>query len=349
MEEYIGDIKSLLKSKSDALLEKIAENQKKLDPNTFESISKLNNLGSTSNQLTFLIESVALNDKAMFVNYIDWLKKHYRENKIPLTVIQTTLFAMRDAIGELFDEKIFQLVNENVGVVLEGFDAVSNEIETFIDLSKPQGDLAFEYNMSLLNGDRKTASDLVLKAVKDGIEIRDIYLNVFQISQYEVGRLWLDNKISVAKEHFCTAATQQIMSQLYPYIFSTERNGNVLVAANVGKELHEIGVRMVTDFFEMDGWDTYYLGANTPSSSIIEAIEENGARMVGLSIAMWFHLPYLKKVILELRERYDDSIKILVGGLAFQNSGDKWRELNADGYAKDAQGAIELANNILKL
>jgi len=39
------------------------------------------------------------------------------------------------------------------------------------------------------------------------------------------------------------------MSQLYPYISKNEKTGRVLVATSVSKELHEIGVRMVADFF----------------------------------------------------------------------------------------------------
>jgi methanogenic corrinoid protein MtbC1 len=27
-------------------------------------------------------------------------------------------------------------------------------------------------------------------------------------------------------------------------------------------------MRMVADFMEMEGWDTYYLGANTPTESV---------------------------------------------------------------------------------
>ncbi|MDZ7776615.1 MAG: hypothetical protein U5L09_13885 [Bacteroidales bacterium] len=55
------------------------------------------------------------------------------------------------------------------------------------------------------------------------------------------------------------------MSQLYPYIFNSQRVGKSMVAATVGGELHEMGIRMVADFFEMEGWDTWYLGANAPA------------------------------------------------------------------------------------
>ena len=63
----------------------------------------------------------------------------------------------------------------------------------------------------------------------------------------EVGRLWQMNRLSVAQEHYVTAATQLIMSQLYPLVFRTARRDRRIVAACVGGELHELGVRMVAD------------------------------------------------------------------------------------------------------
>lgn len=77
-------------------------------------------------------------------------------------------------------------------------------------------DLALQYTQMLLQGDRHSAGKLIFDAVKSGVPIKEIYLYVFQPSQYEIGRLWQNNKISVAKEHFCTASTQFIISQLYP-------------------------------------------------------------------------------------------------------------------------------------
>ena len=47
---------------------------------------------------------------------------------------------------------------------------------------------------------------------------------MFQCSQYEIGRLWQMNKLTVAQEHYCSAATQLIMSLLYPRIFDTKKD-----------------------------------------------------------------------------------------------------------------------------
>jgi len=57
------------------------------------------------------------------------------------------------------------------------------------------------------------------------------------------------NEVSVAQEHYCTAATQLIMSQLYPHIFAGEKTERTLIATCVAGDLHEIGIRMVSDLF----------------------------------------------------------------------------------------------------
>ncbi|MFA5535259.1 MAG: cobalamin-dependent protein, partial [Mariniphaga sp.] len=185
-------------------------------------------------------------------------------------------------------------------------------------------------------------------AVEEGVPVKEIYLDIFQNSQYEIGRLWLDNQISVATEHFCTAATQSIMAQLYPYIFTTERLGRRLVAACVGGELHELGIRMVSDFFEMDGWDTYYLGANSPATSIMKAIDEYQADLVALSVSMPFHRSLLRETIKKLRESTSGKqVKIMIGGHALNNFRDNWAAFNADGYAPNANEAVITANKLI--
>jgi MerR family transcriptional regulator, light-induced transcriptional regulator len=136
----------------------------------------------------------------------------------------------------------------------------------------PHGALAERYLELVRAGRRGEASDLILEAVRGGVHVKEIYLHVFQPAQWEVGRLWQTGQLSVAQEHFCTAATQWVMSQLYPWVFSGVRDRGTMIATAVPGELHELGIRMVADFFEMHGWDTAYLGANVPADGVAEAV-----------------------------------------------------------------------------
>jgi MerR family transcriptional regulator, light-induced transcriptional regulator len=147
-----------------------------------------------------------------------------------------------------------------------------------------------------------------------------------------------------AQEHYCTAATQLIMSQLYPRIFSGERNGQTLVATCVSGDLHEIGVRMVSDFFEMEGWDTYYVGANAPTESVVRTIADRRADVLAISATITSHVRTLKQLIATVRaDAACNGVKVLVGGYPFNLAPELWREVGADASAPDAAMAVEMA------
>lgn len=219
---------------------------------------------------------------------------------------------------------------------------------SFADNEEPLVNIASEYLNQLLGGNRKTASQLILKAVERGEAVQDIYLYVFQRCQREIGYLWQTNQVSVAQEHYCTAATQLIMSQLYPYIFSTEKIGRTLVATCVSGELHEVGVRMVADFFELAGWDTYYVGANAPAESVVSALLETNADMLGISTTIHFHLDEARHLINTVRTSgVPEHVKIMVGGYLFNIAPELYKKVGADTYAKDAQQAVSVAHHLL--
>lgn len=206
---------------------------------------------------------------------------------------------------------------------------------------------AENYLASLLNKDRQRAEEIITKAIENGVSVKDIYLDIFQPVQWEIGRLWQTNQISVAMEHYCTAATQFIMSRLYKYIFSTEKNGKSLVATSISGELHELGIRMVSDFFEMEGWNTYYLGANTPNKSILDMIREVDADILAISATIYFNIPQVTELITYIKSETDpDQLKILVGGKAFNSYNELWKQVDADGYATDAEKAITEAHRL---
>jgi methanogenic corrinoid protein MtbC1 len=224
----------------------------------------------------------------------------------------------------------------------------NSESSSFIPLGSRAGDLSRTYINALLEGKRHLASELVLQAADRGMSIRDIYLNVLQPAQYEVGRLWQLNQITVAQEHYCTAATQLIMSQLYPRLFAGEKSKGHVLATCVGGDLHELGIRMVADFFELDGWNTFYLGANMPTPSVVQSIIERRADIVAISATMTFHVRTTEQLIAAIRSKPQLArVRILVGGYPFNRVPDLWQRVGADGSAGNAQDAVNIANNLM--
>lgn len=298
--------------------------------------------------LTYLSEAIAAEHPSLFANYIGWAKVLLTGIGIPMEELVTTLLIMKQVLKQEMPVEARVIIDEYLEQGLSQLPTLPTQLSTVINEQQPLGHLAKQYLEMLLRGERHLASRLILAAVEEGREVKDIYLHVFQRTQYEIGRLWQMNQVTVAQEHYCTAATQLIMSQLYPYIFATTRKNYALVATCVGGELHEIGVRMVTDFFEMAGWDTYYLGANVPASTILETIEQRQANILAISATMTFHIHRVENLIQTIRSRDNfQATRIMVGGYPFNLEPKLWKKVGADAYANNAQEAIDTAEELL--
>ena len=230
---------------------------------------------------------------------------------------------------------------------IEAMERAPTSLPSFIQGDSPLDNLARRYLEALLQTNRQRASKLIAEAFARGASIRDIYMHVFERTQREIGRLWQINKINVAQEHFCTAATQMIMSQLYPYIFSGKQKDRSIIVACVGGELHEIGARMVADLFELEGWDSTFLGANTPPEGIVAMVKANRNDVVALSTTMTFNIQHTVEIVRMLRQKVTEPLKVLVGGYAFNMSPGLWKKIGADGYAADADTAILTAQKLI--
>jgi methanogenic corrinoid protein MtbC1 len=105
---------------------------------------------------------------------------------------------------------------------------------------------------------------------------------------------------------------------------------------------------MVADFFELEGWDTYFLGANTPPESIRHAVEEHRADVLAVSVTMTFHVSHVSALIDDLRKQPGtQKTRVLMGGYSFNLSPQLWKKVGADGYAIDAYKALLEANRVL--
>ena len=311
---------------------------------------RVKSLEDAGYHLRYLAEALASENHQFFVDYVGWAKILLAKHGVRAEDLLFHLQCMQEAVSDLVAPDLAAEATRIIAQAMAEFPALPEDIETFIDPSKPHAALAHHYLQSLLRGERQHASRLILESVADGIGVREIYLHVFQPSQYEIGRLWQTRQISVAQEHYCTAATQLIMSQLYPYIFATEKSGGRLVATCVSGDLHELGVRMVADFFEIAGWDTYFLGANTPIPAVVQAVIERKATVLGISATITYNVRAVVEMIAAVRASPACAgVRILVGGYPFNLDPELWRKVGADGHARDADAAIALAQSLTHL
>lgn len=196
-----------------------------------------------------------------------------------------------------------------------------------------------------LAGDRREALRLVMEeGVARGITAAEIHLGVVAAAQREIGRLWQENRITVADEHQATAISQLALASVYGHLTrGPARDRRVLVACVEG-ELHDMAARIVADFLDADGFDVVFLGASVPTSSLLQKIRACRPDLVALSVTMTFHVASAVAAAAAVREAHP-GIPVLVGGEALVRTPGAFPEgvLLGRGSARDVVDAVRAA------
>jgi methanogenic corrinoid protein MtbC1 len=200
------------------------------------------------------------------------------------------------------------------------------------------------YLDAIREGDRRRAFQVIDEARSSGLELSTIYVGVFQPALREIGRLWQQNAITVADEHLATAITQAAMARAYQSAFSWRSAlGRTLIAACVDTERHEVGLRMLCDLLDLEGWHTTYLGASVPVESLVTMVQRRRPDVVALSAALTPHVPRVRSMVDAIIGTLGDARPlIIVGGRPFLDDPALATRVGADFTAENAVDAVRL-------
>jgi MerR family transcriptional regulator, light-induced transcriptional regulator len=197
-----------------------------------------------------------------------------------------------------------------------------------------------EYVAGLRAGDRRRAIGAITDGRAKGLDLRTLYLSVLQPALREVGRLWECGEMTVAQEHLATAITQTVMSRLAIEQPLPSAEGPTVIAACVDAERHALGLRMLCDLLELEGWTAIYLGATVPARDLIKMIAERRPRALALSVSLTPHLLAVRAAINEVRALGDPQPIVVVGGRAITTP-EVAERIGADFTAGDAGDAVD--------
>ena len=332
-------------------------------------------------RLMHLAEAVAADRGELFVQNALWSRAAFLAREIDDTDLRRNLECTREVCGQELPKDVASTASKFID------DAIAALARGSCDPLRPEHDDANEtrpsrvYLLHLLQRNQSAAADLVFEAAREGKSIAEIYETILTPALIEIGRMWHLQEATVADEHYCTAATQMIMAQLRAQLQAQlqaqhraqgaaqatahTRTPNVgresqpgrpqrrLLAMSVGGDLHDLGIRMVADLFEMEGWSTEYLGANMPTSEVLLALVGPDGTPAFDLIAVSANTTLSIRAVADFidavrRDPVARAIPIMVGGGAFRGVDDLWKVVGADGFAKSASSALTLAGELIQ-
>ncbi|GKU24853.1 helix-turn-helix domain-containing protein [Clostridium folliculivorans] len=200
-----------------------------------------------------------------------------------------------------------------------------------------------DYLTFLLEGNSKAARELVIEYFEKGLPMGFIYFDIFEKALKEIGSLWESGKIDVWQEHFISEVTLDTMREVKAREKRKKHKSHSVIGVTAGPEQHNIGLKMVLDMLEIEGWNTVYLGSNVPVGSLIKAIDTEKPSLVAISVTMEYHMESARFMIQAIKDKFKESApKIIIGGGAFNNNPKLWKTTGADEFSSNTDDMLEL-------
>ena len=113
-------------------------------------------------------------------------------------------------------------------------------------------------------------------------------------------------------------------------------------------DLHDIGKNLCIMMLRGSGFVVVDLGVDTSPEEFIEAVEDNEAKVLGMSALLTTTMPNMGRTVEAFEEIGSrDIVKVMVGGAPLtQEFAD---DMGADGYGKDAISCVDLAKSFYGL
>lgn len=121
------------------------------------------------------------------------------------------------------------------------------------------------------------------------------------------------------------------------------KKGNIVIATVHG-DIHDIGKNIVKLLLENYGYNVIDLGKNVPPETVLNAVIENHAPLVGLSALMTTTVPAMEKTVKLVKEKAPWCKTVVGGAVLTQDYADK---IGADKYAADAMESVRYAETVI--
>ena len=293
--------------------------------------------------LSFLAAAVDANSDAMFLDYVEWTKSVLVSRKVPARDLAQNL----EILASVLERHVPAATTVAIPLVrtaIEQLPAMPTEVPSFIDRASAAGAIAGGYLQRLLAGDTKAAIATIADALLLGVPIPNVCSEVLQIAQQEVGRLWQLDEISVATEHYCSGVTQQVIGQICTRRRASDKpTTKRMLAMCAPGELHDIGLRIVTELLQLEQWQTVYLGANVPPGAAVQMCVDRRPDVLLISASLAPRIAGVAEVVRMVRERDElNALQIVVGGRVFARHPEVVQFTGANGCAETATALVEL-------
>jgi len=200
---------------------------------------------------------------------------------------------------------------------------------------------------AVLKGNRNGIVKITKEALESGEKPAELLNQVLLPAINQVGEYFDQGKYFLPQLIASAEAMKNSIEVLEP-LLQTGSAGEempVVVIATVEGDIHDIGKNLVALMLKNHGFHVIDLGKDVPQAKILETAREHHAEFIALSALMTTTMQRMREIVAAAKQE-GITAKIIIGGAVItQEYAD---EIGADGYSKDAAGAVKLAKSLME-
>jgi 5-methyltetrahydrofolate--homocysteine methyltransferase len=243
--------------------------------------------------------------------------------------------------------ELSDIQNQTLQDEIEEYLERPEEIERFIELFTQARPRLQEIAAAIIEGDDDAVDALTTQALEEGIEAIEIMDDGLIGGMGIVGIKFRENFVFVPEVLSCARAMRAGMAHIEPILSASgvKKHGTVIMGTVKG-DLHDIGKNLCIMMLRGSGFDVIDLGVDVAEDTFIDAVEESGAKVLGMSALLTTTMPNMGRTIEAFIDAdIRDDVQIMVGGAPVtQEFSD---DMGADGYGADALSCVAVAKELM--
>lgn len=189
--------------------------------------------------------------------------------------------------------------------------------------------------IALQKEDKELALKLAINALENGeIKVVHLYETILLPALNSIIDEYKEDEELIWREHVRSGIVRTIIENAYPFILKERKEldpsrGRVIVMCPEYED-HELGAKMVSDYFTLEGYDSTFIGAKTPRNTILKAIEIINPKYLCISVTNHYNLISTKKTIDAIKEKIKENPIFILGGSAFNSNPEAYKDVGGD-------------------
>jgi 5-methyltetrahydrofolate--homocysteine methyltransferase len=204
-----------------------------------------------------------------------------------------------------------------------------------------------KFTQLFIRGKIEEAKSLVQEYLENGLDVNAV-LNQGMIKAMEqIGEKFSNGDIFLPEMMVAARCMPPCLEIIKPILVKNEEStGKVVIIGTVAGDLHDVGKNLVAMMLVGGGFEVIDLGVDISAAKFVELAKKHKAKIIGISALLTTTMPMVQTTVEALKASdVAGEIKTLVGGAPVT---EKFaRKIGADGYAKDAAGAVKMAKQLV--